>query len=118
MFSANTITISPHDRRIVFTDIAIEFPKNTYGRIACRSGLALHHFIDVGGGVVDADYRGNVGVVFINHGGNDFIITQGDRILLVIEKICQPTVVEVIDLTDTERRARGLGSTGVNNKGC
>jgi|TARA_B110000977_G_scaffold165462_1_gene212653 dUTP pyrophosphatase len=56
----------------VKTDLSIAIPKGTYARVAPRSGLAWKHFIDVGAGVVDYDYRGNVGVILFNHGDADF----------------------------------------------
>ena len=62
------------------TGVAIAVPFEHYGRIAPRSGLALKHFIDVGAGVVDEDYRGEVGVVLFNHSHLDFIVNKGDRI--------------------------------------
>ena len=56
------------------TDIQIEVPKGTYGRVAPRSGLAHKHFIDVGAGVIDEDYRGNVGVILFNFGEHEFAV--------------------------------------------
>ena len=65
---------------LVKTELSISFPPGLYARIAPRSGLALKRFIDVGAGVVDADYRGEVGVVLFNHGDHDFEVKMGDRI--------------------------------------
>lgn len=80
---------------------------------APRSGLAWKHFIDVGAGVIDEDYRGNVGVILFNHGEVDFPVKRGDRIAqLVLEKISTPEVVEVESLDETDRAAGGFGSTG------
>ena len=74
----------------------LAFPTGLYARIAPRSGLALKKFIDVGAGVVDADYRGEVGVVLFNHGDHDFEVKMGDRIAqLILEKISTPEVEEV-----------------------
>ena len=58
----------------------IAIPEGCYGRIAPRSGLAVKNFINVGAGVIDADYRGEVGVVLFNHSDEDFKVKQGDRI--------------------------------------
>jgi len=81
---------------VVKTDISITCPEGTYARIAPRSGLAVKKFIDVGAGVVDADYRGPVGVVLFNFGSDDFIVEKGDRIAqLILEKISMAEVVEV-----------------------
>jgi dUTP pyrophosphatase len=98
---------------LVKTDIQIQLPTGTYGRIAPRSGLALKNKIDVGAGVVDEDYRGNIGVILFNHADEDFIVTKGDRIAqLICEKICYPEAVEVKTLDESERGAAGFGSTG------
>ena len=85
--------------------------------MAPRSGLAWKKFIDVGAGVVDYDYRGNVGVILFNHGEEDFVVRKGDRVAqLILERIVTPDVVECEDLEDTERGAGGFGSTGVTTK--
>jgi len=89
-------------------------PEGTYGRVAPRSGLAWKHHIDVGAGVIDADYRGNVGVVLFNHSEKDFPVQVGDRVAqLILERIIVPDVVEVQELPDTIRGAGGFGSTGM-----
>jgi dUTP pyrophosphatase len=81
---------------------------------APRSGLAVKNFIDVGAGVVDYDYRGNVGVVLFNHGDQDFPVAHGDRVAqLVLERISMAPAVEVQELSDTTRGSGGFGSTGV-----
>jgi len=83
--------------------------------IAPRSGLAVKHFIDVGAGVVDFDYRGNVGVVLFNHSEEDFVVTRGDRVAqLILESISMASVEEVLELDDTTRGASGFGSTGIS----
>ncbi|AAR98364.1 ORF007 dUTPase [Bovine papular stomatitis virus] len=106
-------------RRVVFTDLQIQLPDGCYGRVAPRSGLAVKHFIDVGAGVIDADYRGNVGVVLFNFGHNDFEVKTGDRIAqLICERAAFPDVEEVACLDDTERGAGGFGSTGVRTERC
>ena len=78
------------------------------------SGLAVKKMIDVGAGVVDADYRGNVGVVLFNFGQDDFDVAVGDRIAqLILEQVSMVPAVQVEELTETERGAGGFGSTGV-----
>ena len=112
--SAHDVTVPAKGKALAKTDLAIAVPEGTYGRIAPRSGLAWKHFIDVGAGVVDADYRGNVGVVLYNHSDVDFEIKAGDRVAqLVLEKIATPDVVELESLDETDRGAGGFGSTGV-----
>lgn len=81
---------------------------------APRSGLTWKHSIDVGAGVIDADYRGPVGVILFNHSDVDFEVKVGDRVAqLIIEKIITPEVSEVLDLDSTVRGEGGFGSTGV-----
>ena len=101
-------------QHLVKTDIAVKIPDTHYGRIAPRSGLALKSQIGVGAGVVDSDYRGEVGVLLINHGSKDFHIQKGDRIAQLIFEKCETKakLVEVEDLDDTNRGSGGFGSTG------
>lgn len=111
--SAYDIVVPARGKAIVKTDIQIELPKGCYGRIAPRSGLAAKNFIDIGAGVVDEDYRGNLGVVMFNHADVDFQVAKGDRIAqLICERIFYPELVESESLTDTERGSGGFGSTG------
>ncbi|XP_021826450.1 deoxyuridine 5'-triphosphate nucleotidohydrolase [Prunus avium] len=112
--SATETKVPARGKALVPTDLSISVPEGTYARIAPRSGLAWKHSIDVGAGVIDADYRGSVGVILFNHSDVDFEIKEGDRIAqLIIEKIITPDVVEVEDLDSTARGAGGFGSTGI-----
>jgi dUTP pyrophosphatase len=112
--SAKDLIIPAHGKALVPTDIAISIPYGTYARIAPRSSLAWKNHIDVGAGIVDFDFRGNVGVVLFNHSNDDFIIKKQDRIAqLILEKIEVDAELEVVDdLEDTERGSSGFGSTG------
>lgn len=102
-------------KEIILTDIQIALPDGCYGRVAPRSGLAAKHFIDVGAGVIDQDYRGNVGVVMFNFSDTDFEVKKGDRIAqLICEKIYLPQLQELPALDNTERGSGGFGSTGKN----
>ncbi|XP_020794693.1 deoxyuridine 5'-triphosphate nucleotidohydrolase, mitochondrial isoform X2 [Boleophthalmus pectinirostris] len=115
LYSAYDYIVGPMDKAIVKTDIQIAVPPGHYGRVAPRSGLAAKHFIDVGAGVVDEDYRGNVGVVLFNFNKEPFEVKKGDRVAqLVCEKICYPDLEELETLDETERGAGGFGSTGRN----
>ncbi|XP_041799362.1 deoxyuridine 5'-triphosphate nucleotidohydrolase, mitochondrial isoform X2 [Chelmon rostratus] len=115
LYSAYDYCIGPLDKAIVKTDIQIAVPHGCYGRVAPRSGLAAKNFIDVGAGVVDEDYRGNVGVVLFNFSKETFEVKKGDRVAqLVCEKICYPDLEEQKTLDETERGAGGFGSTGRN----
>ena len=113
LYSAEAKEINAHDRGIVYTDISVILPKGTYGRVAPRSGLASKYFIHVGAGVIDFDYRGNIGIVIFNHLDKPYQIKTGDGIAqFIIEKICTPKLVEVQDLSETDRGITGFGSTG------
>ncbi|KNA15561.1 hypothetical protein SOVF_097200 [Spinacia oleracea] len=112
--SAVDVKVPGRGKALVPTDLSIAVPQGTYARVAPRSGLAWKHSIDVGAGVIDADYRGPVGVILFNHSDVDFEVKVGDRIAqLIIEKIITPDVFEVEDLDSTVRGAGGFGSTGV-----
>ncbi|RKP20494.1 dUTP diphosphatase [Rozella allomycis CSF55] len=117
LYSAVDTVIPPKGKAIVQTDISIAVPEGTYGRVAPRSGLAVKNFIDVGAGVIDADYRGAVGVVLFNFGEVEFQVKKGDRIAqLILEKIEMADIMEVEDLDATDRGAGGFGSTGVSEE--
>ena len=111
--AAAEIVVPARGKALVKTDLAMIIPETCYGRIAPRSGLAWKKHIDVGAGVIDADYRGPVGVVLFNHGENDLEVKRGDRIAqLILEKIAFADIVEVAELDETTRGAGGFGSTG------
>lgn len=112
--SAVVSKVPARGKALIPTDLSIAVPEGTYARIAPRSGLTWKHSIDVGAGVIDADYRGPVGVILFNHSDVDFEVKLGDRIAqLIIEKIVTPEVMEVEDLDSTVRGEGGFGSTGV-----
>ena len=115
LYAAYDMTIEPMGKGIAKTDIAIKMHAGVYGRVAPRSGLAWKSHIDVGAGVIDADYTGNVGVVLFNHAQVPFEVKKGDRVAqLVLERYDTAEVEEVDDLEQTERGAGGFGSTGVS----
>ncbi|KAJ0086531.1 hypothetical protein Patl1_09125 [Pistacia atlantica] len=112
--SATETKVPARGKALVPTDLSIAIPEGTYARVAPRSGLAWKHSMDVGAGVIDADYRGPVGVILFNHSDVDFEVKAGDRIAqLIIEKIMTPDVLVVEDLDSTLRGEGGFGSTGV-----
>ena len=112
LYSAYDYVVKPADKMLVRTDIQVELPEGCYGRIAPRSGLALKHFIDVGAGVIDRDYRGNIGILLFNFGKTKFVIKKGDRVAqIILEKICNPILQEVDKLGSSKRGKQGFGST-------
>merc|ERR1712166_231413 len=115
MFASEATSVPAKGKTLIKTGVSMAIPIGNYGRIAPRSGLACKNFIDVGAGVIDADYRGEVRVLLFNFGETDFEVAEGDRIAqLIIEKYTQTELVEVTgDLDSTERGAGGFGSTGV-----
>ena len=100
---------------VVKTGLTMAVPDGTYGRIAPRSGLSTKHMINVGAGVIDSDYRGEVGVVLFNHGDKDIDVRPGDRVAqLVLEKVSMTDALQVDELEATSREDKGFGSTGMN----
>jgi len=111
-----TTTVKKGGRTLIPTGIKIALPFGYEAQLRPRSGLALKHGITVLNtpGTIDADYRGELHVLLINHGDVDFEITRGDRIAqLVIAKVEMIDFTEVDDLSDTQRGAGGYGSTGL-----
>ena len=110
------ITLQPLERRLVPTGLFLELPQGYEAQIRPRSGLAIKKGITVlnSPGTIDADYRGEVGVILINLSQEPFVIEDGERICqMVIAKHEQPTWEEVEILGETERGAGGFGHTGM-----
>ena len=94
----------------LWLDIAIKIPAGYYGRIAPCSGLACFNGIDIGGGVVDADYRGNIAVILINNGNEIFQVEKGMKIAqLIVEHCIMGDAIEANDLGETKRGMLGFG---------
>ncbi len=108
-------TLEPGERMLVPTGYAVALPEGYEGQVRPRSGLALHHGVTVVNtpGTVDEDYRGEIGVVLINHGDEPFELEPGMRIAqLVVAPVARVKVEVVEELDETERGAGGYGSTG------
>ena len=113
LYSTDEVEIQPGKRLLVGTGISIHTPWGVYGRVAPRSGLAVKHGIQVGAGVIDPDYTGEVKVLLFNHGEDVFNISKGDRIAqLVLERCETPGVLQVDIIGETDRGDSGFGSTG------
>lgn len=113
------LTLAPGQYAAVPTGIAIELPAATEAQVRPRSGLARSHGVTVlnAPGTVDADYRGEVQVLLINHGTAPFAITRGMRIAqLVIAAVTRARLVEVAELGGTQRGVGGFGSTGTGSR--
>lgn len=110
------ITIAPGAYAFVPTGLSLELPPGTEAQVRPRSGLAAKFGVTVlnSPGTIDADYRGEVQVLLINHGAQPFVIRRGDRIAqMVIAQVVQAKVVPARALSKTQRGAGGFGSTGV-----
>ena len=111
--TTSQFVLGPGERKLVSTGIAIDIPKGFYGRIAARSSLALQG-IDVAGGVVDSDYRGEVKVILSNASSQEKTFEVGDRVAqMVIEKICTSPWKVSSSLSRSSRGDLGFGSSGV-----
>lgn len=110
------IVLKPFERALVKTGLFLELPQGIECQVRPRSGLAFKNGITVlnAPGTIDADYRGEVGVILINLSNEEFTIQDGERIAqLVFAKHEQVEFIEVQTLSETERGAGGFGSTGV-----
>lgn len=117
LYSDEGKIIPARSRCLVNTNLIIKLPDDTYGRIASRSGLSLKHGIEVGAGVIDEDYKGDIMVLLYNHSDVDYQVQLGDKIAqLIIEKIAYPEIVEVSSNTlpyrNSNRNDGGFGSSG------
>lgn len=111
------VTLRPMERRLIPTGLHIALPEGYEAQVRPRSGLALKHGITVlnAPGTIDADYRGEIGVVLVNLSDRDFVVSDGERIAqLVVARYEQVELVEVSSLDSTERGEGGYGHTGVS----
>lgn len=114
LHSTENNMIEPFSRKLISTGLRVNIPCGMYGRIAPRSSLAWKHSVDVGAGVIDNDYRGEVKVLLINTGKNPYEVKKGDRIAQLIFENCSTPKLEVVseeELDITDRGTGGFGST-------
>jgi dUTP pyrophosphatase len=114
-FLEREVTLQPGERGLIPTGISVAIPGGFEGQIRPRSGLAIQKGIGVvnGPGTIDADYRGEIGVLLINFGKSSFTIRHGDRIAqMVISRVFRAIFEEVKELPPTERQRGGFGHTG------
>jgi dUTP pyrophosphatase len=113
--AAEDATLAPGARAMIATGFAVALPKGYEAQVRPRSGLAAKHGVTVlnSPGTVDADYRGEIKVILINHGAEPFAIAHGDRIAqMVIAPVTRAALTEVAILDETLRGSGGFGSTG------
>ena len=111
------VTLQPMQRALIPTGLYIEIPEGYEGQVRPRSGLAFKHGITVLNtpGTIDADYRGELKQILVNLSDEPFVINNGDRIAQIVFARCeQAEMVEVEELSETERGAGGFGHTGKN----
>jgi dUTP pyrophosphatase len=115
LFAAEENTLAPGGTGLVKTGISLELPAGTEAQVRPRSGLALKHSVTVlnSPGTIDEGYRGEVGVIMINHGSEPFHIEKGMKIAqMLIKPVYTVEVEEAVELSDTSRGEGGFGSTG------
>ena len=113
LYSIEAVSLAPGQRVIARTGLAVAIPEGFYGRLAPRSGLATKKGLDVLAGVIDADYRGEIGCLLHNTGEERIELVENSKICqLIIEKIVTPQAIWADELDDTERGHGGFGSTG------
>lgn len=115
LYSINELILLPGERGLVHTGIKIELPESTEAQIRPRSGLALKHGITLvnAPGTIDEGYRGEIGVIIINHGQEVFKVEMGMKIAqMVIKPVWRVQVQEVESLSEAQRGDRGFGSSG------
>ena len=110
------VVLKPGERKLIPTGFKMALPEGYEAQVRPRSGLAIKNGISVLNtpGTIDEDYRGEVGVILVNHGQEDFKVKRSDRIAqMVINKVDQADIEEVQSLTETHRSSGGFGHTGV-----
>lgn len=115
---ADGVTIAPGATAMVPTGIAVAIPQGFEGQVRPRSGLAARHAVTIlnSPGTIDADYRGEISALMINHGHESFLVTRGMRIAqLVIAPVAYAQLCMVEKLTETQRGTGGFGSTGFHD---
>lgn len=112
LYGVEDCVLAPFSTALVKTNIAMEIPEGYFGKVFTRSGMALKGF-SVDGGVIDSNYRGDIGVILRNTTDKELTVSAGDRVAqLVILKVDQFVLEEVEELSDTVRGDAGYGSSG------
>ena len=115
LLADEAVTLAPGERRLVPTGVAVEIPHGHEGQVRPRSGLALRHGVGMANapGTIDADYRGEVGVLLVNWGRETVQIARGDRIAQLVVAPVERVELQLVDkLGRTDRGGGGFGSTG------
>ncbi len=110
------VQLAPGQRALIPTGLSLELPPGVEAQVRPRSGLALRHGVTClnSPGTIDSDYRGEVGVILVNHGQEPFVVQRGERVAqLVLARVCQAVLEPVTELADSDRGAGGFGHTGL-----
>lgn len=116
LYSIESATLKPMERKLVRTGISVELEKGFEGQVRPKSGLAAEHGITMLNtpGTIDAGYRGEIKAIVINFGEREYRIEAGKKICqLVFSRIEHPEIVEVVELAESKRGSGGFGSTGL-----
>ena len=115
LYAMQEVLIPAKGQTLVDTGLMLGLPRGIYARIAPRSGLPNKKRINVGGGVIDADYTGEVKVILINHGTQDCLIQAGERMAqIIVEKMNTEAALQVEHRANTDCGTKGFGSTDLN----
>ena len=121
LYSVEDVLISPSSTKIIITDIGFKIPRDYFGKIYSRTGFAVR-FTEVGGGVIDADYRGPVSVIFFNFSNRHIEIEKGCRFAqIVFQKVTNHSVLREVQNFEDNKTQRGegsFGSTGLKKHVC
>ena len=114
LYSAETTTILPQERKLISTGIALAIPAGYVGLIWYKSGIATKHGLKTMAGVIDAGYRGEVKILLHNLSQQSYTVEAGSKIAqMLIQPVEQKQIVEVEELDETERGEQGFGSSGI-----
>lgn len=115
LYSNETITLQPQERKLISTGVAMAIPSGYVGLIWDKSGIATNHGLKTMAGVIDSGYRGEIKILIHNFSNQPYTVQAGTKIAqMLIQPVVQKEIIEVQELDDTSRGKEGFGSTGMN----
>lgn len=112
--AAAATVVPPRERRLVPTGLSFELPAGSYAQIVALHAIVLAHFVDLGAGIIDSDYRGEVQVLMINHGEEEYAVAAGQPVAELAVCFAPPVALrEAAELAESERAEKGFGSSGI-----
>ena len=113
-YSNEEVVLAPNERKLISTGVSMAIPEGFVGLVWDKSGLAAKHGLKTMAGVIDSGYRGEVRILVHNLSQNDYVVGKGSKIAqMLIQAVEQKEIVEVEELSETERGTGGFGSTGI-----